>query len=700
MMLRARHSLAAPALFTLLAACASSSRDSEPEATTTDEALRTEAADPTGVGPAPVVTAEYRETAAVDADVLGDRMTEVWAQMWRPETLVANHPVLVFLHGNHGTCGKGTNPRDDDSVDYTDTGACPRGYVVTPNHMGYAYLAERLASWGYVVVSVNANRGITGGSSARGDSGLNLARGRLVLRHLQRIASWNSGATATPTSLGVDLTGKLDLGNIGLLGHSRGGEGARAALAQLTDASSPWPARLGTGAAIKGIFEIGPVDGQTSRVLDAMSVAWNVLLPMCDGDVSNLSGMLPFDRMMSANNETTAAPKSMFAVWGANHNFYNTEWQDSDSDGCTGAGHTPLFDTDLAGSASQRTTGLYGAVAFFRGNVGRDANPAFAQTLDAQFAVPGALAAITRVERVYSEAAADSVAKNLEDFATDSTLGKSGERFGLSGVTATYGKMREHDKSLHVALLKWTTGGSLQVNLAPAGVDVTSFRALDFRASLARRDTSPVEPVTFGVALVDATGAVSPTVSTRDYLDLTGYGGHVVFDSARLALSTFTGVNLAKITAVRFVLGGTAGTANESLYITGIRVSRPIAAARPVPAPPPPVGAPPGAEVTTRVVEHGNRVALLRRTSQGVEVHVESDTSFPVANELATLRVGDEQARTSRYATGSLGRLVFTLDQTQFDRMQNGATVEVAYGEGESPARRWHAGVLDKSKLF
>ena len=27
--------------------------------------------------------------------------------------------------------------------------------------MGYAYIAERLASWGYYAVSINANRGIT-----------------------------------------------------------------------------------------------------------------------------------------------------------------------------------------------------------------------------------------------------------------------------------------------------------------------------------------------------------------------------------------------------------------------------------------------------------------------------------------------------------------------------------------------------------
>ena len=122
------------------------------------------------------------------------------------------------------------------------------------------------------------------------------------------------------------------------MGHSRGGEGMRAALAQYTDAGSPWPDRIGP-LGFKALFEIGPVDGQTSRTLDARGIAWNVLLPYCDGDVSDLEGVRPFDRMLRTRTEQPPTPKSTFAVYGANHNFYNTEWQQSDSAGCTGAGN-------------------------------------------------------------------------------------------------------------------------------------------------------------------------------------------------------------------------------------------------------------------------------------------------------------------------------------------------------------------------
>ena len=70
--------------------------------------------------------------------------------------------------------------------------------------------------------------------------------------------------------------------------------------------------------------QIKSADGQTSRVLNADGTAWTVLLPMCDGDVSDLEGVRPFDRMMAIRSESPATPKSTFTVWGTNHNFYNT----------------------------------------------------------------------------------------------------------------------------------------------------------------------------------------------------------------------------------------------------------------------------------------------------------------------------------------------------------------------------------------
>ncbi len=636
-------------------------------------------------------TAEYRLPSAIDPDVLGDRETEIWAQVWRPKALAANHPVLVFLHGNHGTCGKGSSPRVDDNAQYTGSGSCPPGYRVTPNHMGYAYLAEKLAAWGYVVVSINANRGITSGGSAPGDSGLNLARGRLVLKHLALLSAWNSGATATPATLGASFKGALDFGNVGLLGHSRGGEGVRAALAQYTDPASPWPARI-KALTVKGIFEIGPVDGQTSRVLDAKNAAWNVVLPMCDGDVSNLQGMRPFDRMMTANNETTPKPKSMFAVWGTNHNFFNTEWQTSDSQRCGGTGHKPIFAPQgQVGSEAQRSTGIYGAMAFFRGNVGAKADPRLAQLLDANFALPPALRSITPIERTFTEAANEVFSKNLEDFATGSLVGKSGVPFKVEGTNPQFGAVLEHDK-LQAATLSWGAQGSFQINMAAAGVDVSAYKTFELRASLADRTSSPPVPVTFGVQLLDAAGGASPVRSSADYIDLQNYGGHEVLGSMRIPLAEFSGVDLHKLAGVRLVFGVVA---NEKIMIAGVRVSKPVAVSPSFPIVDHLV-APSGfnPEPGTQVIAGGNQIERVVATPAGVEVHLHSDATFHVADELAVLQVGNEMASSSRYVDGETSRLVFTMGRDEFARVQNGAPVTVQYGTLR-PTHRWVFGAID-----
>ena len=180
------------------------------------------------------VVSDYRLPAKLDPDIASDVETEIWATMWRPANVngAGPYPLVVFLHGNHGTCGRFDEElgiRIDDRVDYSFTGRCPRGYTVTPSHRGYGYVAERLAEVGYLVVSINANRGVNAADGVDDDFGLNLRRGRLVLKHLELLADWNRRGGA-PATLGFDLRGKLDLDQVGLVGHSRGGEGMRAAM--------------------------------------------------------------------------------------------------------------------------------------------------------------------------------------------------------------------------------------------------------------------------------------------------------------------------------------------------------------------------------------------------------------------------------------------------------------------------------------
>src|SRR5262249_31717211 len=112
---------------------------------------------------------------------------------------------------------------------------------------------------------------------------------------------------------------KIDFPHVGLMGHSRGGEGRRAAYEQYRAPGSPWPARIGAPIGFEALFEIGPVDGQTGpranpNRLNADGLAWTVLLPNCDGDVFNLQGVKPFDRMLLKTSESPARFKATYTV--------------------------------------------------------------------------------------------------------------------------------------------------------------------------------------------------------------------------------------------------------------------------------------------------------------------------------------------------------------------------------------------------
>ena len=90
---------------------------------------------------------------------------------------------------------------------------------------GFAYLGELLASRGYIVASVDENF-LNYGWHRYGDfkeSDID-ARGWLILKHLRVWQDWN-------TDIKSIFFGKVDMGRIALIGHSRGGEAIAAATA-------------------------------------------------------------------------------------------------------------------------------------------------------------------------------------------------------------------------------------------------------------------------------------------------------------------------------------------------------------------------------------------------------------------------------------------------------------------------------------
>jgi dienelactone hydrolase len=207
-------------------------------------------------------------------------------------------PLAVFLHGQHSTCG------DAEGGQPGLLEPCAAPYR---NDRGYLYLMEHLASHGMAVASVLAHEV----NQRNGGSEVGMrARGELVLATLDALAA---GGHAP----------RLDLARVGLMGHSRGGEGVVTAAEVNTERARPYP--------LAGVIALAPTDfgGRNVTAIPFLSLA-----PYCDGDVYSLHGLRQFDQ---SRHTDAAAAKVQLLVMGANHNNYNTMWG-------SGVGRAPFVD--------------------------------------------------------------------------------------------------------------------------------------------------------------------------------------------------------------------------------------------------------------------------------------------------------------------------------------------------------------------
>ncbi len=236
---------------------------------------------------------------------LNNKAVEEQAAVWVPVNAPGRRPVVVLLHGRHDTCFQPGTQNSSDTM-----WPCEAGWSEIPSYLGFNQSAQQLAADGYVVVSISANGVGAFDNSDSEDAGA-LARGQLVLRHLDLLAAADAGTAAGVSPL---LKDRLDLTNVGLMGHSRGGEGI--AKADLLNAARPHPY------GIKSVLLIAPVDYSRQTLPD---VPLAVVLPYCDGDVSDLRGQHFYDDTRYADPSDHVLRSSVL-IMGANHNFFNTQW--------------------------------------------------------------------------------------------------------------------------------------------------------------------------------------------------------------------------------------------------------------------------------------------------------------------------------------------------------------------------------------
>jgi hypothetical protein len=239
---------------------------------------------------------------------------EIRGALYYPSDRAEPSPVIVLVHGNHGSCDSG-----QDSTNLT----CAQ---FKRNEAGYAYLGENLATWGYTTFSVTQDQLMMRQDNAKG-KGMHQRR-LLIAATLDALTAANEAGglpVDAHTTIGTTLVGKLDLTRIGLMGHSRGGD----AVTSFIDYN-----RIRTDGArypLRGVISLAPVDYERKA---PYGTPYMSILPWCDGDVSNLQGARFFERSQYVNADDPF-PRVQSSQQGAIHNWYNTVWFADGQDGGT-----------------------------------------------------------------------------------------------------------------------------------------------------------------------------------------------------------------------------------------------------------------------------------------------------------------------------------------------------------------------------
>jgi hypothetical protein len=286
-----------------------------------------------------------------------------------------------------------------------------------------------------------------------------------------------------------------------------------------------------------------------------------------------------------------------------------------------------------------------------------------------------------------------------------------------------------HDGSLRAGRISWTTGGTntyFQTNwTGTGGIDISSYTTLEIRVSRQNSSLNTDMPTNFSIRLMQTMNLGSGPLRLSTYIDpnfvgqsghqsyLQGpvgstYGGaHPILQTVRIPLADFPNWGIVKrgVHGIRLIFDQTNSGA---IYVANIRLSTDPVNNGPVqdasdlmeqvqqrseePAGP-------------QVIIHSGLVVGLHRTAlsqlrgtPGVEIEIISDELFPVRDNMLVLHIGSKLFTVSRYATGDLHRVVFSLTDAEFAGLSGGDPIAVQYGM-KPLGDVWNCGKLDKQAI-
>ncbi len=489
-----------------------------------------------------------------------------------------NLPVVVFEHGRHSTCETG-------GVDGVSIFTCDQGDTAVSNedrsYEGYDYIAATLASHGYVVMSVDTND-INDWDGGSDDAGIH-ARAMLIGESLDLLQAWNAGSGPAP--VGSTLTGRLDMSRIGLMGHSRGGEGVTAYIAYdkvRTD---------GPHYGVDAVFSLAPIDFNNQK---PVGVAFATLLPYCDGDVFDLEGAFAWERGKAANS-SAGFPHIQWAVNSANHNYFNTQWELDDAILFNFADPYCIADkspTRLS-TSEQKSVGLALIAGFMRRYLGgetaleplvsgaqlpasacpqsRPVGPTCDNVVMTSYVAPAAKRRLVVEPGATNPTTVNALGGTLSGtgfttFKACTPLNAAGAIDGGTGCGS-----RPNRSSTRQFTLAWTGPATLRADVPTASSNVSGFGALHLRAAANFDDplNSGVKEQDFDVTLTDTAGASATVNAASVSAALEPSAGttsrEVVLNDVRIPLSRFSGVNLTSLRSLTLRFGGRTATGSIQL---------------------------------------------------------------------------------------------------------------------------------------
>lgn len=462
-------------------------------------------------------------------------------------------PLVLIVHGNH------------DMTEFSDP--------------GYEYLGRLLASRGFILASVDENflnGWIVGPEKEQA------IRGWLLLEHLKLFREWN----AAPGNL---FYRKVDLNNVALMGHSRGGEAVATAALFNSLAYDPDDANITFDYhyPIKALVAIAPVDGQYKPAGEfrfIKDISYFTMQGANDSDVSSFNGSRQFDHVRYSGGGDFF--KAELYIYGANHGQFNTRWGRYD----TGMPFGWFLNTKpLLDPGAQRQIAKVYICAFLEATLRgrREYVPMFRDYRTARGWLPK-----TYYMSRYQDASYQTVANFGED-ADLTTTTLSGGRIGASNLSIWKEARipyRQGDRAYNGVFLGWNRAANapapvysvtLPEGFAPRSVLVLSLAVTDEKAPLpgkhdedkdkdkdkGKKEEKP-EPTDFGIELEgqDGTtaelplsrfGALLPPFKVRllklEFMNDFAYkkSSEPVFQTFEIPLADFPRIDPAKLRVVR-----------------------------------------------------------------------------------------------------------------------------------------------------